>query len=302
MFKHFSKFVLCFTFMSVLIPLTALADEKVNILDALNDPEPYRIELFEIPVTKEMIAKRLAITAKKTKAGLTLIEKKKIIDELIAFDKVLITTWAHTLKFADGEAFTRQFEPVLTIDKRLVNTFPDTFFYVMQFPGYFGGAAPTPQILRNFEVPLPLQRTNIIAVSKDANVKLMPDVERLTLFYQGALPLIKTENDARFAVASWLRLNQEFIWQFNQQPIFIISEKDFVVEKLPKDKLMQVTGKAIVDPKSMAKGDITLTIRFYENGKIADLKDEQHIEFDPIPLPPSAGPGGPGGGPKPMLQ
>jgi len=224
----------------------------------------------------------------------------QVKQDMAVFDKELITVWAHSIKFADGRIFARKIEPILINDEHLVNLFPKIYFYSLQLPGYFGGAAPSEMILRNFEVPAPLQRSNIIAVNNDATIWLMTDQASRQQFFQSFSPLVKSDAAARTCAAGWLRLSQEFVWQFNENPPFNIVEKDFIVKELHDNNMkMEVTGKAVVDPKSNTKGDITAILLFTNEGKMKSVTETQNIDFGLVPLPPSAAPGGPGGRPMP---
>ncbi|MHB9022739.1 MAG: hypothetical protein ACYC7E_00985 [Armatimonadota bacterium] len=283
--KHMKCFLLCCALLAtVLIRSMAAVD-------------PAGGKLVTVQATKDASARRLAIVEKCAKAGLTPAEREKIRQELVLFDRGLITTWAHNLKFADGRAFTREIDAQLIADDRLARLYPDTFFYVVQLPGYLGGAAPSDEILRSLAVPAPLQRSNVFAVSKDATLRLLTGLMSREQYFQSLLPPIKTAALARTAAAAWLRLTQEYIWYHNYRPSFSITEMDFPVKELHGNYMnLEVTGKAVVDPKSNAKGDITVVMRFAVDGKLQFATETNNVEFGMIPLPPSAAPGGPGGG------
>lgn len=168
-------------------------------------------KLFIFPATKETTSKRLLFVVKCSEKGLSVEKQRQAMQDLIAYDKELITTWAHNIKFANDRGFTRQIEPTLIEDSRLAKLFPATFFYSLQLPEYFGGAAPNEMILRSFDVPLPLKRSNIIAISKDGNIQLINDSQVIAQYFRVSLPPVKTTDLSRIAAAGYLRLSKEYI-------------------------------------------------------------------------------------------
>lgn len=73
-----------------------------------------------------------------------------------------------------------------------------------------------------------------------------------------------------------------------------------VKELTDKKNRYEITAAAIIDPDSKANGELTVVLIFSNDGKLQSVTESQNINFDMIPLPPSAAPGGPGGGPKPL--
>ncbi len=244
------------------------------------------------PATAAMSAQHSALVAKRG-AAKTDAERALVTAELATLDQELILAWAHGLKFADGRTFSREFTPERITDDALAVLFPDTSCYTVLLPGYFGGAAPPEELLRSLEVPEPLQRINVIVVGKDATIQLLTTVQSREEFFRTALPPVTTEVLGRQAVAGWLRLAGEYIWEFNVHPTFTINEKDFTAayQKIMPPQLV-VTGKAVADPKSNAKGDITTTMVFSEKGELLTVTEIPQVVFGFIPLPPAAAPHG----------
>ncbi len=267
-----------------------------NVVIPVNDDITSASKIINIPIAKDMKSKRISLQVRWLRSN-KLPEQHKIDEQnLVNFDKELIKNWAHCLKFTDGREFTREINPNLISNNQLTTIFSNKFFYSIQLPGYFGGAAPNEMILRSFDVPTPLQRTNIIAIDDNVNLWLMTDLNTRQQFFQTALPIIDTEVTAGNATQAWLRLAGEFVWQFNQNPAFNISEKDITSKKLTDGKnKLEITGKAVVVQESNVKGDIIATLMFTKDGKLSSAIETQNIDFSAIPLPPSAAPGGPGG-------
>ena len=277
----------------ILFPAPPVLDVAPDILP---QPDPQDV-MVVIPSTQEQSAARRKLLAETVAVGLTPEDLQQKVTSLVEFDKALILTWAHGLKFADGRAFARDFDPEHLVDTRLASLFPGSDFYVVRLPGYFGGAAPTPELLQNFEVPLPLQRMNIVAVDTNAVMRLLTDINSRTEYFQVTLPPVLTLPQARIAAAAWLRLSSEYYGQFTVQPRFTINEADFPVVELHGNYMnLDVTGIALADPESNVTGDITVIMRFAVDGKLQFAAETPHLEYGPILMPPMAMPGA-GGGP-----
>jgi hypothetical protein len=228
--------------------------------------------------------------------------------------RTIIVDWAHTLKFADGRAFTREFLPMPLADvetDRLQRIFPDYRFYLANLPGYQGGAAPPEELLRSLEVPAPLvQGVNLVAVDRGGRIRLATHalahlelvVERtaparpsgLDELFQDILPPVKTEAAAKDAAYAWLRLTTVF-WRWGYQPLAFLPVLDTDLSAT-KERNLQITacGRVRVTPFNGNSGKLDATLIFDIGGKLLQVTETPAIEFGPIMLPPMSAP--PGGG------
>jgi hypothetical protein len=215
-----------------------------------------------------------------------------------------ITDWAHALKFADGRAFTREFLPLPVTDVetgRLEGIFPAYRFYLVYLPGYQSGAAPPEEVLRAFQVPAPLQAINLFAVNTAGRLALITQAESgLKVFFQGALPPVKTEAAARDGAYAWLRLTTAFWWWNNQPlPFLPIAEHTLVVERGAAWPFL-ASGTVRVMPFNGNTGRIDVQMAFDAAGRLTTVKETREIELAQLAVPMSAPPVG--GGEAAVLQ
>lgn len=296
----FNKLLL-FPTLALLLIMAAIVPASAKGLKPLNDgeqvipakPEPLHVDEMVTVIADEATgAKRQALLNKIAKANLPPEEQTQALAQLVAFDQQRISDWAHSLKFVDGRAFTRELSPTHIVDKRLTAFFPETYFYAVMLPGYFGGAAPTEEILRSYDLPAVLQTVNIFAIGKTAELSLLTGLQSRTQYFQQESPKVLTMDAARQAAACWLILYKQYIWQFYQQPQFSIDETLFPVTELFGNVMnLDVVGKAVAIPDSGATGEIIVKMRFDFKGKLQFAEEKQQLEFAPILLPPATVPG-----------
>ncbi len=205
-----------------------------------------------------------------------------------------IVDWAHGLKFDDGRAFTREFLPLPLTDVetgRLERVFPACRFYRVYLPGYQGGAAPPPEVLRQFAVPAPLaQGANLFAVSAAGELTLMTRAEpHLWTFFQRNLPPVATPQDAVYA---WLMVTTGFWWWNNRPLVFLpVFEKDITATRGVAVPWI-ARGIIRVEPLLGNDGQIAVQMTFDAEGKLLTATETPAVVLRQLPLPPMAAPGG----------
>jgi hypothetical protein len=208
--------------------------------------------------------------------------------------RAIITGYLRGLKFPDGRAFTREGRPERVMDDVVARAVPGYVWYFVAYPGYHGGAAPTSEILRRYEVPDPLRAQNLFAMAKNGKTTLMTDRGMLEKFFIAHAAPAKTEASMRDAVAAWLLLAERYAWTFMGPYRFTAPEGLSVQVGNATDF---ARGEAKVLPSPLQSGALTATLSFDLNGRITAIETVDTLQ-DTTPPPPAAMPGG--GGPKPL--
>jgi hypothetical protein len=148
-------------------------------------------------------------------------------------------------------------------------TFPDHVLFAVMFPQY-----PIARI-----APEPFKSSNVIAVPKKKDGKLVPitDAKELEKFFKDNARPVKTEAEGTDAVKAWLRASAEL----NQDGFYKFTVK---ADKPKVDKgSVSGAGEAPVDPQGGNKGEIKATLSF-KDGKLdkADTKVNLTAGIRPI--------------------
>src|SRR5712691_4712333 len=141
-------------------------------------------------------------------------------------------------------------------DDSVTRQFPGYSFYVLRFRHY-----PVAHALAS-----PLRANNLFVLKPDHSVELIADAGGLEQFFRLALTPVTTEPQARDAARAWLRLAQEF----HQDGFFQFSIPGDSVEvaSAPGGGL-QVKARASVNPPGGNAGEITASLVFDQNGRLA---------------------------------
>jgi hypothetical protein len=117
----------------------------------------------------------------------------------------------------------------------------------------------------------------VIAV-KDGKPELISDSGALEKFMKANLKPVKDRTEAKMATFTWLRLSQEL----HQDGFFKfkIPDKDLTADKDAKI----ASGKAVVEPKGGDKGEITVTLTFDGNGKLARVEEKSTLQAGIRPI------------------
>ncbi len=210
--------------------------------------------------------------------------------------RAIVTDYLHGLKFPDGRVFTCEGRPVLITDAVVARAVPGYSWYFAYYPGYWGGAYPSPDVLRDFEVPAPLSTENLFAVDKAGKFTLLTDREKLKGFVLAHAVPATTQPALENAVSAWLRLTECFVerqlYRFNPPG-------DFTVEAGNINTV--VSGTAKVEPTPFQHGAITATLTFDERGRLTEIVEADNLQNN-LPPPPAAPPGGPGGPVAPVAR
>jgi len=130
-------------------------------------------------------------------------------------------------------------------DDAIARVFPGYVFCVLRFRQYPVARMP----------PAQLSASNLFVMKPDGSVDVLRDAAGLERFFRATLAPTRAEGEAKDGVVAWLRMTQEFrqdgFFQFSIAP-------DSVQVTAPGASALQVTGRAVVDPRSGNMGRSTL--------------------------------------------
>ncbi len=127
------------------------------------------------------------------------------------------------------------------------------------------------------QIPEGMQASNIFAVAKDGKAEHLKDVKTLEKFFRTQYPVVKTEADAKSALAAWLTLSPEY--RQDGMFKFEVLEKDFGSDT--KDNLV-VRGRALVSQGG--NGELTAELTFDKEGRLAKAVEREAIRPGPRPI------------------
>lgn len=156
------------------------------------------------------------------------------------------------------KAVNRRVTPIE--DESLKKLQPGSHYFGVLFPQFPVGIEPPP----------PLKVGNVFVVDKNGKLVMIPNIENLEVHFKEHLPAAKTEADANAIMRAWLTLSQHIhgdgFYQFELAT-------PFQVQLDAAKKPTKVEGVAKVKPIGGNKGQITATLTFNADGKIAIFKD-----------------------------
>lgn len=228
-------------------------------------------------------------------------EAAKLAGQIVALDQAIfrltntvnprgaIVDWAHTLKYADGRVFTREFLPIPVIDvetDRLQRLRPTRRFYVAYFPGYPGGVQPPEDVLRQYELPRELRRVTLFVTDQTGWVYPIyqpPD----TGMSMAVMPVPYRPTHARIgnpqeAAYIWLRLTTAF-WWWNEAPLPFLPISDADITSASTNYSRLVHGVINVAKLNGNSGRITLDIRFDVDGGLVGITETPEVTLAPLP-------------------
>jgi hypothetical protein len=152
-------------------------------------------------------------------------------------------------------------------DKAVRKNFANHLFVVLRFRQF--------PVAR--QIPEGMQASNLFAVTKDGKAEHLKDVKTLEKFFRAQSPVVKTEADAKAALAAWLTLSPEY--RQDGMFKFEVLEKDFGSDA--KDDLV-VRGRAMVSQGG--NGEITAELTYDKEGKLAKAVERDAIRPGPRPI------------------
>jgi hypothetical protein len=135
-----------------------------------------------------------------------------------------------------------QIEPV--DDPALARSFPSRRFHAVRFR-MFPVARP---------IPAALQPSNLFVTDARGNPERLEDTQALETFGRQTLPPVDTDAKARDAVASWLRLVEEF----HQDGFYKFQVPEGSIQLIASDGSRTASGKALVTQGGSGAIDVTL--------------------------------------------
>lgn len=153
-------------------------------------------------------------------------------------------------------------------DKALQTIFPDTTFFAARFRIY-----PIARVM-----PEGMKPSNVFAVGAAGKAEWIKDASALHKYFMNHAEPVKTDKNARAALASWLDLSQEFHQDGFYK--FEVLAEGFALEK--KDGQLAVRGRALV--KQGGNGEINANLKFGSDGKMIGSGDMVSIRQGPRPI------------------
>jgi hypothetical protein len=152
--------------------------------------------------------------------------------------------------------------PTPVTGEALTKAFPDHSFFAAVFRQY-------PVAVR---APEPLKSQNVLIVPNDGQLIHLTDIKGLETFFKDNLKPVKDDDAARQAVQGWLALSQTF----TQDGFFKFSVPQDGLKVAAEKGERKASGKFVV--VQGGKGDLTATLVFGEDGKLAKVSEEDTIK------------------------
>jgi hypothetical protein len=157
---------------------------------------------------------------------------------------------------------------IVKAEPALTKVFPNSVFVVARYRQF-----PVARVL-----PKGLRASNVFAVTKDSDkARIILDTKELKDFFQAFAAPVKTDTDARNALAAWLLLAQEMKQDGFYK--FEVLQKEFSVES--NEKRTDIRGRAIIIQGG--KGEINVTLVF-EDSKLTKATETSKIMPGPRPI------------------
>ncbi len=154
-------------------------------------------------------------------------------------------------------------------DEAVQKEFPGVMFYALRFR----------QFPIAYEVPAGMKPGNLYAVEADGTVVHLADADALTKFFQKHAAAVKDVAAAKGAARAFVRLAEE--WR--QDGFFQFTVPDQTVSAEAADKGFRATAKAVASGGGN-RGEITATLSFDGDGKLASAKDEGEMHEGVRPI------------------
>jgi hypothetical protein len=154
-------------------------------------------------------------------------------------------------------------------DEALQKEFPEVMFYALRFR----------QFPVAHEVPPGMKPSNLYAVEKDGTVVHLANSDELTAFFQKHAPAVKEMDAAKRVARAYVRLAEE--WR--QDGFFQFTIPDQTVTAQAADKVIKASAKAVASGGGN-RGEITATLSFDGDGKLASAKDEGEMHEGVRPI------------------
>ncbi len=152
-------------------------------------------------------------------------------------------------------------------DPRIRKNLPGHIFVIVRFRQF--------PVAR--QIPEGLGASNVFAVANDGKHELLKDAKALEKFFRAQYPAVKSEGDAKAALAAWLTLTQEY--RQDGMFKFEVLEKDFGSDA--KDPLT-VRGRALVTQGG--NGEIAAELTYDKEGKLAKAVESDKLRAGPRPI------------------